>query len=277
VTYTRIEVAVDLPPEGPLNDRAREKSDLDFKTYADPRQIWEHAKDVAAFANSLGGVLVIGADDKTGQLVYPGVHGQTVKDVQAIYEGAAQLCSPSPIVDVIPIPLGPTKNVVAVNVEPYLDQLVSAPAGTRDKNGKEIKHDAGWVFPIRRASQTEWIKPENLAMYMNREVRRAVLLLASIPAQKRQVGVCHHRESSFAGHPEVAECPLELGVVSVEANFVELKEQQGSSEVRCRVPLTDILDVWESETLKWKIKIRGTILHTPGPNGGVLRYGVPPH
>jgi len=118
MTYLRIETVADLPPEGPLNDRAREKADLDFKTFADPAKSWEHAKDVAAFSNAIGGVLLIGAHDKTGHLAYPGIVRQSVKDIQGIYEAAAQLCSPSPIVDVIPIP---ARNVVAVNVEPYLD------------------------------------------------------------------------------------------------------------------------------------------------------------
>src|SRR5690242_16146701 len=104
MTYARIENIADLPPEGPLSERAREKSDLDFKQYTDPAKMWEHSKDIAAFANALGGVLLIGADDASGQLLYRGIAGQTVKDIQAIYEGAAQRCSPSPIVDVVPIP-----------------------------------------------------------------------------------------------------------------------------------------------------------------------------
>ena len=33
MTYGRIETIADLPPAGPLNDRAREKADLDFKNH----------------------------------------------------------------------------------------------------------------------------------------------------------------------------------------------------------------------------------------------------
>jgi len=280
MTYARIESAADLPPAGPLNARAREKADLDFKTFADPAKSWEHAKDIAAFSNALGGVLLVGADDSTGQLTYPGIAGQTVKDIQAIYEGAAQLCSPSPVVDVIPIP---ERNVVTVNVEPYLDQLVAAPAKSRDRAGKEIKHDAAWVFPIRRASQTEFIKPENLAMYMNREVRRAVLLLAKIPSEKKKgVRVSHHVKV-FRGDPsdrsgpfEVETLELTLGSVSVERNFVALVDHVGHGTVlTCHVPLTDIIDVWQSENEQWNVLVRGALTETQTEHGtSLLNYEV---
>ena len=50
----------DLPPEGPLSNVAREKHDLEFKSEADRTSPWEHAKDIAAFANSLGGTILVG-------------------------------------------------------------------------------------------------------------------------------------------------------------------------------------------------------------------------
>ena len=268
MTFTRIETVADLPPEGPLNDRAREKADLDFKTFADPAKSWEHAKDIAAFANALGGALLIGADDSTGQLVYPGIAGQSVKDIQGIYEAAAQLCSPSPVVDVIPIPLSPTKNVVAVNVEPYLDQLVGAPAKIKNNAGSPgIQKDA-WVFPIRKASQTAWIKPENLAMYMNREVRRAVLLLAKIPeTARREVPVHFHvHRTSTTEALSVSEMNLSIGVVSPEANFLELLQDDGGSVLSCRVPLTDVQDVWSSKKDRWSIRLAGRLGSAPTPS-----------
>ncbi|GMV17108.1 MAG: hypothetical protein AMXMBFR56_53320 [Polyangiaceae bacterium] len=265
MTFTRIETASDLPPEGPLNDRAREKSDLDFKKFADPAKSWEHAKDIAAFSNALGGVLLVGAEDATGQLVYPGIAGQTVNEIKAIYEGAAQLCSPSPVVDVVPIP---EKSLVAVNIEPYMDQLVAAPAKSRDRTGKEIIHSAAWVFPIRRASQTEFIKPENLAMYMNREVRRAVLLLAKIPeTARREVPVHFHvHKTSTTEALSVSEMVLSLGQVSLEANFLELLQDHGGSVLSCRVPLTDVQDVWSSKKDRWSIRLAGRLGSAPTPS-----------
>lgn len=279
MTYARIETVADLPPAGPLNDRAREKSDLDFKAFADKAKMWEHAKDIAAFANALGGVLLIGADDSTGQLVYPGIAGQTVNEIKATYEGAAQLCSPSPVVDVVPIP---EKNLVAVNVEPFVDQLVGAPAKIKNDAGSPgIQKDA-WVFPIRQASQTEFIKPENLAMYMNREVRRAVLLLAKIPSDKKGVRVSHHVKV-FRGDPsdrsgpfEVETLELTLDSVSVENNFVALVDHVGHGTVlTCHVPLTDIIDVWQSESEQWNVLVRGALTETQTEHGtSLLSYEV---
>lgn len=54
MTYRRIETVADLPSEGPLNDRAREKSDLDFKVFADKPKMWEHAKDTVPQPNPSG-------------------------------------------------------------------------------------------------------------------------------------------------------------------------------------------------------------------------------
>jgi len=271
MTYPRIETVSDLPPEGPFNDRAREKSDLDFKTFADPAKSWEHAKDIAAFANALGGVLLVGADDKTGNLVYPGIAGQTVNEIKAIYEGAAQLCSPSPIVDVVPIP---EKNLVAVNVEPFVDQLVAAPAGTKDKNGVERKHDIAWVFPIRQASQTEFIKPENLGMYMNREVRRAVLLLAKIPpAARRQVLVYYGGPGM--DHPTTK--GLCLTEVLPDRNVAAFELATGQGSLPMRVPLRDVVDVWEYKHDAWAVRLAGDIQQGHDNNATVRAlYYVPP-
>jgi hypothetical protein len=204
-----------------------------------------------------------------------------VKQIQAIYEDAAQLCSPSPVVDVVPIP---ETNVVAINVDPYVDQLVAAPAKTRDKQGREIKHDTAWVFPIRRASQTEWIKPENLAMYMNREVRRAVLLLAKIPEERRKkVHVSFHKMPDPANRRlrAIISVPrlenLSIANVSIENNFVELEQGEGSETCRCHVPLTDVLDVWQMETEQWHVLIRGRLVPTPtGRRTPNLEYIVNP-
>jgi len=263
MTYNRIEIAAHLPPTGQLNERARERSDLDFKTFADPAKVWEHAKDIAAFANALGGVLLLGADDSSGMLHYPGLNGQDAKDVQAVYEAAAKLCSPSPVVDVIPIP---EIRVVAVNVDPFMDQVVAAPAKTRDRSGKEHLHDTAWVFPIRVASQTDFIKPENLAMYMNRDVRRAVLLLSKIlEASRKNVRVhCHSWASSTSEAVRMHEFELSVGEVSVDRNFLELVKDNGASSLQCRIPLLDVEDVWESKPGSWEVRVSGRVNVTSG-------------
>ena len=159
MTYQHIEAPGDLPPPGALNARAREKQDLEFKTFADAGKMWEHAKDIAAFANALGGVLLIGADNTTDPtvLAYPGLAPtQTVAGVASIYEKAGAMCSPAQNVDVVPMQGPGGVDLVAVNVDPSVDQVVAAPGG--HKQTGTLGHL--WRFPIRRGSQTDDINPE---------------------------------------------------------------------------------------------------------------------
>lgn len=273
MSYRRIFEARELPAPGASD--AREKSDLDFKSFADERQPWEHAKDIAAFANALGGVLLVGADDNGGQLVYRGIQGQSVPDVKRIYEGAAQLCSPTPVVNVVPVEHAPGVVVVAVNVDPYVDQAVAAPASTRDQTGRLCKHDTAWGFPIRRASQTDWIKPEALPMYMNREIRRAVLLLARVPTRTK-VKVHFHKPRDIDGRHwdgivQIGSTALEIDDVSVELNRVRFVERRGSENF-FGVPLLDVLDVWESAKDQWEVLLAGVVRRTNGQQYEGLYY-----
>ena len=260
MTYQRIEDPRDLPPPGPPDARAREKADLDFKGFADRRHCSEHAKDIAAFANALGGVLLIGADDNSGRLLYPGVRlrpdgsGQSVADVKAIYEAAAKMCSPTPVVDVVAMDQAPGVTVVAVNVDPYVDQAVAAPTtgGT-----------PGWVFPIRRASLTEPLTPETLAMHMNREIRRAVIMLSNISSEARcNVTVHYHlrarNPATNAAELSVEPIPLRLEDVCVDRNRVRFVGL-GSNNPQVNVPLLDVLDVWESRDGNWDVLVAGEI------------------
>jgi hypothetical protein len=254
VTYNRIESAEELPPEGPFSCDTREKGDLDFKGYADPKTLWEHAKDIAAFANSLGGVVLIGAVEKDDFLEYSGLKRQSVATVKKLYEDAAQSCSPAPVVDVIPIQLS-GRTVVAVNVDPYVDQLVGAPADTRDKNGIPQLHANAWRYPMRRASQTDFINPEEAAMFMNRAVRRAVILLSAIPTGARDKVMVYCR-SVLAGRVGMTTIPdIRVETILLDRNCLVLT----SGNRRCRVPLSDIEDVWEHEEGRWAIRVCGHI------------------
>jgi hypothetical protein len=253
MTYSRIERSEDIPPPGPLSLRAREKRDLDFKSFADPRHMAEHAKDLAAFANALGGVILLGADDKTkpGRLSYPGVRGQTVSDVKDIYEKAGQLCSPPVAPDVVPI-AGHGATLVAVNIDPVVEQLVASPAAD---SGWSIVSDA-WKFPVRHASQTDFIDPKDAALHMDRTVRRAFLLLARIPADRRQEVKFYCRNiAGGAASMVAAERVFRLEGVPDGRNHLVIADR----DWRGRVPLADVVDVWESAEGFWAVKVRGAI------------------
>ncbi len=264
----------DLPPEGPFSNKARERQDLDFKSEAHRAAPWEHAKDIAAFANSLGGTLLIGASNKD-TLVFHGLRNQTDAEVMDIYEGAALQCSPVVPIDPVPIHLPSGATLVAVNVPPYPDALVGVPAAIKDNSSSG--HDRspkptyrraanGWRFPIRRASQTHFLSPEHLPLYMNPAVRRAYVRLEAIPPERegfntRKVCVFSRRLPAMDVSP-LDELVVQLTDVSLETNTVTLRyfEQRGSNMVR--VPLIDVEDVWQHDERRWALRVRGSLVLT---------------
>lgn len=247
-----------LPPEGEPSAKTRESGNLDFKQFADPRNSWEHAKDLAAFANMLGGALLIGAAENAGALTYPGI-SQSAKDVQTIYESAARMCSPPPVVDPTPIHLGDGRIVVAVNVQASVD-VIAAPASFRDAQGNKVQIE-GWSYPRRVGSQTGYIAPAELPMFMTRDARRGFLLANRIPPGATAgltVLSASPRLRGYAGVPvEYGKIVLDLRQSSLESNFVEFSGKSGKEIVR--VPLMDIVDVWEHLPGKWSIRLAGKI------------------
>src|ERR1700690_2040103 len=173
MTYRPLTELHDLPPEEPLSNASREKQDLEFKSEADRATPWEHAKDIAALANSLGGTIIVGASNKERVSLH-GLRRQTAQEVMEIYESAAMMCSPVIPIDVVPITLSSGASVVAVNVPAYPDTLVGAPGAAKIRHrepnvlpdgGKlprkptHMKAENSWRFPIRRASQTHFVTP----------------------------------------------------------------------------------------------------------------------
>jgi hypothetical protein len=260
VTYRRIETPVDLPPEGDVDARSREKSDIDFKQYAHPGKGWEHSKDVAAFANALGGVLVVGADIETDptKLVYTGLGGQTAAEVVRIYQHAAGLCSPPLTVDTVRIITAAGAELVAVNVDPFVDQLVASKGGHRETLLPHL-----WRYPIRRGDKTDDVAPEDLAMYMNRKSRSAFIHLSQIPVDKRAVVRFFFAKRDGNGTPQTASVELGIEVPSVEHNYVTVK----NLNTQARLPLKDIRDVWQDLDM-WVIEVTGLLRLRQRERGG---------
>jgi len=95
----------DLPEIG----TARETGTYDFKGSADPTDPRELAKDVAAFANAFGGVVLVGAveDEQTHTLKEYSPLPRAVADkLTTAYELAVRdRCDPPPLVDIVPVDL----------------------------------------------------------------------------------------------------------------------------------------------------------------------------
>ncbi len=133
----------------------------------------ELAKDVAAFANRIGGVIIYGAKEKGGFLdSYRELEpGEVTALRTASSEAVSNFCSPPPMFDPHPIPVR-AGFVVAINVWPFAGQAVGV---RRAKNGEE------WSFPLRTGKDCRHLRPEQLPMLMIPQLRRVVALLYSIP------------------------------------------------------------------------------------------------
>ncbi len=212
----------------------------------------------------MGGVILVGAVIENDEVSYPGLARQSFGDVEQIYEHAAKHdCSPWPAVDVVPITRADGAKVVAVNVAPSVE-LIAARAANRD--GAAI--DGSWRFPVRRGTQADYLEPKELAMYMDPQVRRALVLLDRIPdAQRELVFVYHPQPDAMAGMPwegtyRTARANAKLEGVAVHENTITLSYSHRSI---LRVPLRDVRDVWRHATHEtWCIRLAGSVQMMPG-------------
>ena len=168
----------ELPPE----ERSYESLRYDFKGTVNPDDRAEMAKDVAAFANAVGGVILVGADAQGERLVrYQPLPQDHADKVLRSYDLAVRdLCSPKPVVEVAPIHHGDGV-VIAVNIWPFPGQPVGVAA---DRNSAVAA--TSFRFPYRTGTNTIFLAPEQLPMFMLPDVRRVAILLSSIPPEERK-------------------------------------------------------------------------------------------
>jgi hypothetical protein len=250
----------ELPPEGPLDERSREKRDLDFKKSPSGRP-WDYAPDVSAFANALGGTILIGVNDEGGRIEHNGLNADALGRAKDIVEQSAAACYPIPAVEAVPIALKNGNYVLSVNVSPSAE-LVGARAATIERFV-----DGAWTFRVRRASQNVAIDFRELPMHLDRTSRRAFLLLHQIPNELRGKVLFHYR-SMVKGFPEPAQEPMSLEDLPAERNHLVI----GRGALRCRVPLRDVEDVWESGDRVWSVRLAGTLDIPPPDSAGYVRY-----
>src|SRR5262249_59140661 len=73
------------------------------------------------------------------------------------------------------------KVLVAVNVEPFPDQLVGSMHYGVNKNNERVTSNA-WQFPIRKGKHNICITPNEIPMFLDPQVRRVAIRLSQIPA-----------------------------------------------------------------------------------------------
>lgn len=170
---SRVAIPITMASQLPVVGTSYETSALDFKRDANLKDPLELAKDIAAFANQLGGTILVGMQESNEGLAvkwFP-MTASVAAEVQTAYERAAlEHLSPRPRVQAARIPIKGGE-CIAVNIEPYVDGVVAARA--------DAKNPHVWRFPIRIGKECKWLTPEEVAL-MTPETRKAIVMLSRI-------------------------------------------------------------------------------------------------
>jgi hypothetical protein len=264
-----------------LAANAHEKTVLDLKTRYDLANLtsaFELAKDMAAFANALGGTVLVGASEhsdllgrKTGRIeaFVPNIDDQTL--IKAATTAARDLCQPPITVEpeviklavseqasVVRRPLSQDATLVALNVHP----LVASPCAAAACDAAGVRIANAYRFPLRFLEGTKWLKPEELAFHMNSHERRIYLLLAQMP-RDQQIQVWDKGQGALG-----AKRLAKLVDVDAERMIVKLEFAGSDYKVVAHVPLVFVTAVWLDEKDVSNIDVRGAfnvVRHNGGP------------
>lgn len=249
--YRPVRVWADLPGGNPV--AAAESYALDYKARHNSDGS-EHAKDIAAFANALGGCILVGVAEKSDSFTRSLLTVADARVAARDYEDAARsLLSPRPMVDICVVrsPDDDSRALLAVNVEPFPGQLV----------GAKLPQTDAWRFPVRTATRhSAYLDPERLMIYSDPRTRKAAILLSSIDPTVRTVTVqvMERREGpdSFSNRDALYEG--ELKAVDVQRNSVSLELRLPNQIMPIAVPLEDVEAVWTGGGM-WTIRLDGAI------------------
>jgi hypothetical protein len=255
----------DLPPI----DTTCERSDIDFKEAAPINPCIEHAKDVAALANTIGGAIIVGAAT-AGMVVasYPGVSSAVAAKLPDAYEQSAKdRCRPAPRIasEVIPLKGGSTAAVV-INVWPSPLAPVGVHVRQQIKGAKFIAE--AWTFPFRVGSHTRCMQPDQFGSLENVSARRAAALLLGIPEEQRNaIQLRWMRPSLRESNTPYSKHDLrgELVDVLLDQNVAvfSLGEPPGGRR-ELRLPLDWIDTIWRDEQIKAWVVFSSAVIDQEG-------------
>ncbi len=175
---------------------AHERTTLDLKRDYDRtsplRPRYELAKDTAAFANALGGTLLVGAIEGTGASAGRATAFLSVPDPQALINElteASRLCYPPPVIEPHRARVDASQqslllnrrccddaDLLIINVQASLGGPIGCLDG--DANGNRVDH--AYRFPLRTSEGTRYLRPDELPFHMNSHERRTLLHLRQI-------------------------------------------------------------------------------------------------
>lgn len=252
---------------------AHEKAVIDFKKEYDLRDLdkndgrFEIAKDIAAFANHLGGTIVVGAveNPQTGKLVAFNSVQDEKRLVQAL-DQALNFCLPPPVATHEQIDLdaqtqdtilgrpGATGliTLVAINVQPYLNGPIGAKIWRESGKKGEAFNDA-FRFPCRGAEGTRYLRPEELALAMNSHERRILLQLEKI---EPDLSITLWTPQPLRGGITTS-TTCKIVQIDHEGSVI-LVESQHPEPYKCEIPVALIRAIWRTRD-GWNMGIEGSI------------------
>jgi hypothetical protein len=230
------------------------------------------AKDIAAFANYVGGTILVGASEQPdGTATFHGIDRQRVTDLAAGYEMAARdKCRPRPLATPDPIELpGVDRVVLAVNVDPFSLGPVGAMFVGRNRTGEPTTSD-GWRFPMRVGKHNVPLQPDQIAMFMEPRIRRTVTLLEKVQLGA-DVWVFWNAYTDQQLRTKMGETTLAMAGVDVQGNVLALGAK-GTKVATIHVPLDDVDAVWTEVHGSTSVRVTGTY----DPNTGRYTAGARP-
>jgi hypothetical protein len=256
--YRAVRVAADLPPVG----TAYEREHLDFKVRVHGGRTYDLAKDVAAFANNIGGVILVGAEEANERLVrYLPLTAVDVDLARKAFDDAVRdRCVPPPPVELDVIPHG-AEFVLAVNVRPLPDQVVGVKAPVERVPGDKIG-DVAFVFPLRVQTGTVFLQPPQLGMVMIPALRRAAISLDLIPAAERSAVHLWYRVGTTGD--AYATPRVTLTRIDAEAGIVTFRFEDKATvphPVSLGLETTDGVQPVQNGTQRsWRVRLFGTLI-----------------
>ncbi len=249
--YRSVGTAADLPAVG----TGRESGTYDFKASVDPAKKVELAKDVAAFANATGGVILVGAEEDrdlgTLKRYVPMDEGRAETVTVAYDLAVAEFCRPQPVIDAVkvkvPAPFDGMAVAINVNATPL------GPVGVRWNNDPKC---AAWAFPLRTTRHTTHLSPTELAMLMVPEIRRAAILLDSIPLDQRKEVILLSDVDMRMGPPGFRVTIIEIDP-SLTTFEIEITSPMHKPGIRLTLPIDCVQSVWRQDPTHWVVAVAG--------------------
>jgi Putative DNA-binding domain len=248
-TFVEYRLPLPLPSVGD----GFEQATLDLKVKAELTKSFHLAKDVAAFANHLGGVLILGASETNGRVgAYVPMSETDANATQdAFSKAVAQRCSPRPVIDFGRYPVAPGF-VLTVLVWPFVGQ----PVGVKVKADSAVGGYGGdaYAFPVRSGSDSLFLLPEQLPMYMIPEQRRIAIALSQVPTG------AEIRLHTITANGPGAPFAVNYGSFDLLANVLTFRlNRSNRAAVIVSVPLDAVRSAWKTAT-GWHIALKGTVL-----------------